>query len=628
VGSDGTLASFNPNQDVGTLSYTYYSVGAGHTLTALAGAPTAVGSYAVIGHYTSDNADYGNADSAEVDFSITVATPAVTVTDNGGVYNGNSFPVTAALVTGVGSDGTLASFNPNQDVGALSYSYYSVGAGHTLTLLAAAPTAVGNYAVVGHYTSDNANYANADSAEVDFSITFQNIQISGYAFNDTDGNPATTADDVPLAGWTINLGGSASATTTTDSSGYYHFDNLGPGTYTLSENVQSGWTQTFAPSGSITAQSGTNVANQNFGNFQNVSISGTVWNDKNDNQQIDSGEPGNANVGILLDGVAAATTDMNGNYTITNVGPGPHTITQIAPPGNLVTTPTTDSYTLTPSSGTNVGGLNFGDVAISFSKDNGQTGAQQKGGGWATLTAGWNGSSRTHDATDKKNVSAQWQFTRGIPNGAYEVFVSYQTDPSRDPAATYTVYDGGLESSPLLGTVAENQQNTPASGIYGGVMWQKLGKFTFTNGKSALVELTVGKNGSVDADGVLLVYVGASTSSGSPAASMGLRQRHSVIHGVKRLGPGMGSLTAAPLTIGRTDPIIARLDDAVLEWTNNNSFWIDATAVSRGWGIEPTPAEDRALAAVTGGEDWTDVLGRPAWNSLLSASTLESSGRL
>ena len=67
VGSDGTLASFNPNQDVGTLSYTYYSVGAGHTLTALAGAPTAVGSYAVIGHYTSDNPKYSNADSAEVD---------------------------------------------------------------------------------------------------------------------------------------------------------------------------------------------------------------------------------------------------------------------------------------------------------------------------------------------------------------------------------------------------------------------------------------------------------------------------------------------------------------------------------------------------------------------------------
>ena len=93
------MASFNPNQDVTSLSYTYYSVGVGHSLTSLSGAPTTVGSYAVIGHYTSDNTNYGNADSPEVDFSITVAAPTMTVTDNGGVYNTNPYPVTAAKVT-------------------------------------------------------------------------------------------------------------------------------------------------------------------------------------------------------------------------------------------------------------------------------------------------------------------------------------------------------------------------------------------------------------------------------------------------------------------------------------------------------------------------------------------------
>ena len=66
--------------------------------------------------------------------TITPAAPTVSVTDAGGPYNTDPYPATDASATGVGTDGTIASFgNPS-----LSYSYYS-GA----TLLPGAPTAAG-----------------------------------------------------------------------------------------------------------------------------------------------------------------------------------------------------------------------------------------------------------------------------------------------------------------------------------------------------------------------------------------------------------------------------------------------------------------------------------------------------
>src|SRR6185437_2023328 len=85
--------------------------------------------------------------------------PSVTVTDNGGTYKGSPFGATNATVSGVGSDGTLASFGSST----LSYTYY-VGTGTGgANLGSTAPSNAGTYSVVAHYTSNNANYSNSDS---------------------------------------------------------------------------------------------------------------------------------------------------------------------------------------------------------------------------------------------------------------------------------------------------------------------------------------------------------------------------------------------------------------------------------------------------------------------------------
>ena len=83
------------------------------------------------------------------DFSIGKATPTVSVTDAGGTYNGTSvFAATAATVTGVGSDGTIASFGSSS----LSYAYYAGTYSTVAALTAANPPALGGAFGAGSYT--------------------------------------------------------------------------------------------------------------------------------------------------------------------------------------------------------------------------------------------------------------------------------------------------------------------------------------------------------------------------------------------------------------------------------------------------------------------------------------------
>ena len=62
------------------------------------------------------------------------------------------------------------------------------------------------------------------------------------------------------------------ATTTSDANGNYEFDNLFPGTFTVEEILQAGWTQTQPVNPNyyqFTTQSGLNETGLNFGNFIN-----------------------------------------------------------------------------------------------------------------------------------------------------------------------------------------------------------------------------------------------------------------------------------------------------------------------------------------------------------------------
>ena len=111
---------------------------------------------------------------------------------------------------------------------------------------------------------------------------FQNITVSGQAYNDLNGNGTEDPGEPGLQGWTLDLFdafGNFIATTTTNANGDYSFTDVGPGTYTVPEVLMSGWTQTQPVNPghySFTTQSGLNETGLNFGNSQMITVSGVV----------------------------------------------------------------------------------------------------------------------------------------------------------------------------------------------------------------------------------------------------------------------------------------------------------------------------------------------------------------
>lgn len=94
--------------------------------------------------------------------------------------------------------------------------------------------------------------------------------ISGHVFSDTNDNGVKDAGEPMLGGWIIRLSGASTASTVTDTAGYYEFNGLGPGSYTVSESLKTGWRRTLPTGGgtyAITANGLNNIkADKDFGN--------------------------------------------------------------------------------------------------------------------------------------------------------------------------------------------------------------------------------------------------------------------------------------------------------------------------------------------------------------------------
>jgi hypothetical protein len=89
--------------------------------------------------------------------------------------------------------------------------------------------------------------------------------LSGYVYFDQNGNDAFNAGESGAGGATITLKGltadgqTFTLTTTTDSSGFYHFNALPPGTYSLSAGPIAGYTGEAGDVGSLGGLSGFNT---------------------------------------------------------------------------------------------------------------------------------------------------------------------------------------------------------------------------------------------------------------------------------------------------------------------------------------------------------------------------------
>ncbi|TPM21565.1 SdrD B-like domain-containing protein, partial [Mesorhizobium sp. B2-3-5] len=151
--------------------------------------------------------------------------------------------------------------------------------------------------------------------------------IDGHKFNDLNTDHIWEAGEPALSGWTIYLDANnnnhldaGEPFAVTDANGYYKF-TVTPGTYTIREVPQAGWTQDApnTPEGeyTVTLAAGQSSHNNDFGNFQLFSISGHKYTDITGNG-LSADDTPLANVTIFIDKNGnGANDDGAANQTVT-----------------------------------------------------------------------------------------------------------------------------------------------------------------------------------------------------------------------------------------------------------------------------------------------------------------------
>jgi hypothetical protein len=191
--------------------------------------------------------------------------------------------------------------------------------------------------------------------------------VHGYKWNDLNGNglwDILNPVEPPLAGWTfwldINNNGQQDADDMyeqTDTAGHFKFTGVPAGTYTLGEQLPSGWVQT-TPAGagtySVTVQPGQGTFPMMFGNKQSGGptydgkICGSKWNDLNGNGLLDTAEQMLAGWTIYLDmnnngqfdaGEPSQLTDSTGSFEFSGLAVGSYTVAEQMQPGWTQTWP-------------------------------------------------------------------------------------------------------------------------------------------------------------------------------------------------------------------------------------------------------------------------------------------------
>ena len=182
--------------------------------------------------------------------------------------------------------------------------------------------------------------------------------IEGNKWNDLDQDGIKDEGEPGLANWTIYLDTNNNGqfdedepARITDADGNYAFNFIEAGSYSVAEVPKPGWTQTF-PDGThdITLGEGETISNLNFGNFLSdpAAISGVKWNDFNQNGVKDPGETAlegwtiyldTNNNGQLDDGEFSTVTDVNGEYSFSNLEPDIYVVAEQLQPGWSQTSP-------------------------------------------------------------------------------------------------------------------------------------------------------------------------------------------------------------------------------------------------------------------------------------------------
>ena len=270
--------------------------------------------------------------------------------------------------------GTYTVTEPTQPAGTVNGITTAGSTGGTATPVATLPSVISAIPLVtsGAFSTGN-NFAEIPN----------NSGIGGRVWLDADNDGVIDAGESGIAGVSVTLTGTdtigrpVERTLTTDAQGGYLFENLAPGSYTVTEPTQPSGTlngRTNAGNGGgtatpvatlpsaisgITLGIGQMVSANDFGEIPPARIAGRVYADNNDNGVIDSSEVGLAGVSLVLTGVddlgAAVSVTLSsgadGGYAFENLRPGTYTVTEpTQPPGtvNGITTAGSQGGTATP----------------------------------------------------------------------------------------------------------------------------------------------------------------------------------------------------------------------------------------------------------------------------------------
>ena len=181
-------------------------------------------------------------------------TYTVTATNNGpspadAVTIFDDLPTDVTFVSGTGPGGAVLTADTAGDV-TFNGGTLASGASFTITILATvdadATTTLVNNATVSTTTDEGANAA-TNAASASTSLDLATASLAGSVYVDANGNGIRDAGEVGIAGVTLTLTGTditgtaVNQTATTDINGDYLFDNLVPGTYSVSEAQPAGF---------------------------------------------------------------------------------------------------------------------------------------------------------------------------------------------------------------------------------------------------------------------------------------------------------------------------------------------------------------------------------------------------
>jgi hypothetical protein len=207
--------------------------------------------------------------------------------------------------------------------------------------------------------------------------------ISGVKYEDVNGNGSRDSGEPGLQNWTIRLhfNGHQVAATQTSVDGSYSFpldansmsgsdgNPIGEGTYSVTEDQQSGWVASAAP-GAVGVSFGDGnrqIGGMNFGNYRPASIAGTKVEDM-DADGVGAGDPGLPDWKIDLTGhdrpSDSTVTGADGSYRFGSVRPGTYTISEVQKEGWFQSAPTSSTFQVTIRSGEALSGFDFGNYRL------------------------------------------------------------------------------------------------------------------------------------------------------------------------------------------------------------------------------------------------------------------------